>query len=173
MNLFFAITRSKIVRISLSIAFFFITFTMLDDDPMLNADGEVASQEILAEFRSVCLFDGRSERKTCCKCRDRKISRFAPTTPSLALLLPFSIRKNQMLCETCWIPLYTKVRNEYMPNEPPKVPPMDSPTRRFGTKTKMRSTLYYRQYIQFNSRAPAVLAHTFCCRQLADFSPVG
>ena len=135
MNLFFAIARSKIVRISLSIAFFFITFTMLDDDPMLNADGEVASQEILAEFRSVCLFDGRSERKRCCKCRDRKVSRFAPMTPSLALLLPFSIRKNQMLCETCWIPLYTKVRNEYMPNEPPKGPRtecMDSPTDKLG-----------------------------------------
>ena len=41
-------------------------------------------------------------------------------------------------------------------------------TRSEGTKTKMRSTLYYRQYIQFNSRAPAVLAHTFCRRRLAD-----
>ena len=41
-------------------------------------------------------------------------------------------------------------------------------TRSEGTKTKMRSTLYYRQYKQFNSRAPAVLAHTLV-RQLAIF----
>ena len=41
-------------------------------------------------------------------------------------------------------------------------------TRSEGTKTKMGSTLYYRQYKQFNSRAPAVLAHTLV-RQLVIF----